>query len=71
MSSDGIVNIIKASLGWGILIILVLFGYAIIKGEVTEQNSFGLAGVLTILASLGTAYSLFYFHSSSGKPPDA
>lgn len=65
------VDIIKASLGWGIFILLALFGYAIIRGEVTESNSFGLAGVLTILASMATAYGLHYFGPRVGGGGDS
>ena len=55
-----IVEIIKASLGWGILLLCGLFGYAIIRGEVSEANSFGFLAVMEIFTVLTTAWCVVY-----------
>jgi hypothetical protein len=62
-----IVEIIKASLGWGILFLGGLFGYAIIKGEVTEANSFGLLAMTEPIVILTTAYCLWLYSAKGGK----
>jgi hypothetical protein len=62
-----IVEIIKASLGWGILLLGALFGYAIIKGEVTEANSFGLIAVTEPYIILTTAYCMWLYGTKRGE----
>jgi L-lactate permease len=60
------VEMVKASLGWGILVLVGIFGYGIMKGEVTEANSFGFLAVLEILTIVTTAYCIHYLAAKSG-----
>jgi hypothetical protein len=60
-----IVDVIKSSLGWGILILWGLFGYAIIKGDVTEHNTYGFVSIVEGLTILTTAYCMRFLSGSS------
>jgi hypothetical protein len=65
-----IVDVIKASLGWGVVLCVVLFGWAIIKGDVTEHNTFGFLAVMEVLTVLTTAYCLSYLPLGGKKNGD-
>lgn len=58
-----IVEIIKASVGLVLVILLSFLAYSIITGNVTERNSYGLDGVFTIIGGLGTAYAMWAYRS--------
>jgi len=60
-------EIIKSSLGWGILAAVVMFGYGIMKGDVTEHNSFGFLAVLEILTILTTAWCMVYLRGKNNE----
>lgn len=62
-----IVEIIKAIVGPLIVILVAWLAYAIINGNVTERNSFGLMGVIAIISALGSAYGLWAYGYSQYK----
>lgn len=62
-----IVEVLKASVGPILAILLAWLAYSIITGNVTERNSYGLDGVFAIIGALGTAYGLHYFAPRSGN----
>lgn len=62
-----IVDVIKALVGLALVFLLAGLAYAIITGNVTERNSYGLDGVFTIIGAMGTAYAMWaYGHLSDG-----
>lgn len=63
------VEIIKASVGPLIVLLVAGLTYFIITGNVTEKNSFGLPGVVAIISSLATAYAIHYYGQHSPAPP--
>lgn len=56
-----VVEVIKAIVGPLIVILVAWLAYAIINGNVTERNSFGLMGVIAIISALGSAYGLWAY----------
>lgn len=60
-----IVEIIKALVGLVLVLLLSGLAYAIITGNVTERNSYGLDGVFTIIGGMGTAYAMWAYRSAS------
>lgn len=64
-----IVEIIKAVVGPMIILLVAGLAYAIITGNVTERNSFGLNGVIAIIAAMGAAYSLWAYGYTQSHPP--
>lgn len=63
-----IVEIIKAAVGPLLVILVAWLAYAIITGNVSDRNSFGLNGVIAIIAGLGSAYGLWaYGHRPNGS----
>lgn len=59
-----IVEILKASVGVLLVLLLAWLAYHIIHGDVTQQNSFGLDGIFTIIGGMGTAYSIWAYRSA-------
>lgn len=56
-----VVDIIKATVGPLIVILVAGLAYAIVHGDVTERNSFGLAGIVGIISALATAYAMWAY----------
>ena len=65
-----IVEIIKATVGLVLVILLSWLAYSIINGNVTERNSYGLDGVFTIIGGLGTAFAMWAYRSATGGSDD-
>lgn len=66
-----LVDVIKALVGLALVFLLAGLAYAIITGNVTERNSYGLDGVFTIIGAMGTAYAMWaYGHFRSGNGGD-
>lgn len=59
-----IVEIIKASVGPLLVGLLAWLAYHVIHGDVTQQNSYGLDAIFTIIGGMGTAYALWAYRSS-------
>ena len=62
-----IVEIIKALVGPLLVILVAWLAYAIINGNVTDRNSFGLNGVIAIISGLGSAYGLWAYGHKGGS----
>lgn len=56
-----IAEILKASVGPLLVLLLCWLAWHIIHGDVSQQNSFGLDAVFTIVGGMGTAYSLWAY----------
>lgn len=56
-----VVEIIKAIVGPLLVALLAWLAWHIIHGDVTQQNSFGLDGIFTIIGGMGTAYAIWAF----------
>lgn len=56
-----VVEIIKASVGVLLVLLLCWLAWHIIHGDVTQANSFGLDAVFTIVGGLGTAYAMWAY----------
>lgn len=60
-----VVEILVASVGPLLVVLLAWLAYSIIQGNVTERNSYGLDAVFAIIGGLGTAYSMWAYRSLS------
>lgn len=61
-----IIEILKASVGPLLVLLLGWLAYSIITGNVTERNSYGLDAVFAIIGAMGTAYGMWAYMSKKG-----
>lgn len=61
-----IVEVLKASVGPLLVVLLGGLAYSIITGNVTERNSYGLDAVFTMIGAMGSAYGIWAYISKKG-----
>lgn len=78
MSVSNIIDIIKASFGWGVLLLLGWLAWHILHGDVTQANSYGLDAIEGGLIAMAGGYTQWAFghripveHSQSVPPAPA
>ena len=69
MNFAGIVQVVIALVGPMIVIFAFWLAYTIVKGNVTERNSFGLVGVVAIISAMGAVYGNWAYGARSAHPP--
>lgn len=71
MSSTSVIEIIKASFGWGVLLLLAWLAWHILHGEITQANSYGLDAIVGGLLAMAGGYTQWAFGSRVSLHPDS